>query len=174
MRPRMEGSGCNPLAMERGAGCRGEERMVNGLKVDMLKRENVKKGGRRSKGIESTRDEEMGKKGACEVARAHYDVNRRVMASNAREGQEMAFVEDGVVGWARLGYHPHIKEQRWTLGGMPLKERERCDKNGNIRKDVQRDIATHPTQRSQTTSAGNYLIPIAEQTGEPHPSPIIY
>lgn len=40
-------------------------------------------------------------------------------------------------------------------------------------KNVQRDIATHPIQRSQTTSAGNYLIPIAEQTGEPHPSPII-
>jgi hypothetical protein len=53
------------------------------------------------------------------------------------------------------------------------RKRQRVDRNGNIGKDVQRDIATHPTQRSQTTSAGNYLIPIAEQTGESHPSPIV-
>jgi len=99
----MEGSGCNSLAMGRGAGCRGEERMVNGVKVGRWKRENAKKGGRWSKGIEieieSTRDEEMKMRGACKMARAHNGVNWGAGPSNARTGQEMAFgEEDGVVG----------------------------------------------------------------------------
>jgi hypothetical protein len=77
----MEGSGCNSLAMGRGDGCRGEGRMVNGVKVGRWKRENAKKGGRWSKGIgigigiESTRDEEMRMRGTCKMARAHNGVN---------------------------------------------------------------------------------------------------
>jgi len=122
----MEGSGCNSLAMARGAGCRGEERMVNGLKVGRWKRENAKKGGRRSKGIESRRDGEMRMRGACKMARAHNGVNWGAGASIARKGQAMGFgEEDSVVGWARgsaLGHHLHKGEQRWTLGVRPLKE----------------------------------------------------
>jgi hypothetical protein len=139
-RSRMEGSGCNPLAIGRGAGCRGEERMVNGLKVGRWKRENEKKGGRRSKEIESTRDEGMRMRGACKMARAHNGVNWGADASNARKGREMGFgEEDGVVGWARgsaLGHHLHRGEQRWTLDERPLerRERQRVDRNGNIGK----------------------------------------
>ena len=119
----MEESGCNSLAIGRGAGCRGEERMVNGLKVGRWKRENGKKGGQWSKGIgvESTKDEEM--REACKMARVHNGVNLGAGASNARKGQEMGFdEEDGVDGWARgsaLGDHLHRGEQRWTLGGRP-------------------------------------------------------
>ncbi len=177
-RSRMEGSSCIPLAMGRGAGCR-EEKMASGLKARRWKRENERKGGRLSKGIESTRDEEM-RMEACKMALAHNDVNSRAGASNARKGREMAFGEEvGVVVRARglaQENHLHRGEQRWTLDERPLKERKVGDRNGNNnnRKDVQRDIATHPTQRSQTTSAGTYLISIAEQTGEPHPSPILY
>jgi hypothetical protein len=127
-RPRMEGSGCNWLAMGRGAGCRGEERMVNGLKVGRWKQEKATKGGWWSKGIESTRDEEIRMRGACKMARAHNGVNWRAGASNARKGQETGFGEEGgVVGWARgsaLGHHLHRGEQRWTLVGMPLKEQK--------------------------------------------------
>lgn len=73
--------------------------MVNGLKVDKWKQENAKKGGRWSKGIESTRDEEMRTRGACKMVQAHNDANWKAGASNARKGQEMAFGEvDGVVG----------------------------------------------------------------------------
>jgi hypothetical protein len=102
--------------------------MVNGLKVGRWKLVNAKKGGRRSKGIGSTRDGETRMRGACKMTRAHNGVNWGAGASNARKGQEMAFGEvDGVVGWARgsaLGHHLHTGEQRWTLGGRPLK-RER-------------------------------------------------
>jgi hypothetical protein len=100
--------------------------MVNGLKVGRWKRESATKGGRWSKGIESTRDEEMRMRGACKMARAHNGVNWGAGASNARKGREMGFgEEDGVVGWARgsgLGDHLRRGEQRWTLDGMPLKE----------------------------------------------------
>jgi hypothetical protein len=176
----MEGSGCKPLTIGRGAGCREEVRMVNGLKVGRWRRENEKKGEQRSKGIESTRDEEMRMRGACKMARAHNGVNWGAGASNARKDQAMGFgEEDGAVGWGRewaLGHHLHRGEQRWTLDERPS-QREKDSVLTEMEilvKDVQRDIATHPTQRSQTTSAGNYLIPIAEQTGEPHPSPIVY
>jgi len=102
--------------------------MVNGVKEGRWKLENAKKGGRWSKGIESTRDEEMRMRGACKMARDHNGVNWGAGASNAKKGQEMAFgEEDGVVGWARgsaLGHHLHRGEQRWTLGERPLKERE--------------------------------------------------
>ena len=90
--------------------------MVNGLKVGRWKQENAKKGGWRSKGIESTRDEERGMRGGCKMARAHNGANWGAGASNARKGQEMGFgEEDGVVGWARgsaLGNHLHRGEQR--------------------------------------------------------------
>lgn len=124
----MEGTGCNSLAMGRGAGCRGVVKMVNEVKEGRWKRENAKKGGQWSKGIgiESTRDEGMRMRGACKMGRAHNGVNWVAGASNARKGQEMAFdEEDGVVGWARLGDHFHRGEQRWTLGGRPSIERER-------------------------------------------------
>ena len=77
-------------------------------------------------------------RGACKMAQAHDGVNRGAGASNARTGREMGFgEEDGVVGWARAGDHLHRGEQRWTLDGRPLKERETaCDINGNIRKEM--------------------------------------
>ncbi len=122
-RPRTEGSGCMPLAMGRGAGCRGEARMVSGLRVGRWKRENARKGGWWNKGIESTRE---GMREACKIALVHNGVNSRAGARCA-EGQEMAFDEEvGVVRQAKgsaVGRHLHRGEQRWTLDGRPLKER---------------------------------------------------
>ena len=138
-RPRMveSGCGCIPLAMARGAECRGEERKANGLKVGGWKQENERKCEWWSKGIGSTKDE-VRVRGACKLALA-----RRGARQGAKEGagakcasQEMAFgEEDGVVGWVR-GFaqvdHLHRGEPRWTLDGMPLKQRETvCDRNGN-------------------------------------------
>ena len=175
----MEGSGCNLLAMVRGAGCRGEERMVNVLKVGRWKLENGKKGGRWSKGIESTRDEETRMRGACKMARAHNGVK---WGAGASKGREMEFgEEDGVVGWARgsaLGNHLHKGEQRWTLDGRPLKRVERqlvtkmeiIAKRKELYNETLRPIlhSGHKQPLLETI-----LISIVEQTGEPHPSPII-
>jgi hypothetical protein len=114
---------------------------------------------------------------ACKVVQAQ-GACPEAGAKCASKGREMAFgEEDGVVEQARrlaLADHLHRGEQRWTLGERPLIERETVrDRNGNNSKNVQRDIATHPTQRSQTTSCWKLFISIAEQTGGPHPSPII-
>ena len=112
---------------------------MSGLKEGGWKRENEGKCEWWSKGIESTRDGE-GMRGACEVARAQEvaspGANSGAGAKCASQGQEMVFDEEGVVvgrvrGFAQAG-HLHRGEQRWTLDGTPLSERETvCDRNGN-------------------------------------------
>jgi hypothetical protein len=171
-RPRMVGSGCGciPLAMARGAGCRGEERMASGLKEGGWKRENEGKCEWWSKGIESKRYGE-GMRGAYKVARAQEGAfpgaNSGAGAKCASQGQEMVFdEEDGVVGRVR-GFaqadHLHRGEPRWTLDGTPLRERETvCDRNGNnIR------CTTRHCDPSHTAVTNNLLL---ETLSSPSPS----